>query len=142
MTDKIVVITPPVASTAEDEDLVALTEFIHKSTLPGEPYGYGLGGPFGYGIEFENDTFEMHPFWWGDCTCGVPEDANGFSMGGHQPTCRYEMPNFRHKTSGIEVRWYKWIGRSMEWKGQPSPERWRAIFAECVASVSLGERRA
>lgn len=135
----VVVITPPVASTDEEMDLVNLTEFIHKTKFPGEPYGFGLGGPYGYGIEFENDVFEMHPFWWGDCTCGVESQDDGRP---HESSCRYEMPNFRHKASGLEVRWYKWIGRSMEWSTSFGPSRWRDIFAQCVASVSLGEREA
>lgn len=24
----------------------------------------------GYGPEFVNDVFEIHPYWWGDCSCG------------------------------------------------------------------------
>lgn len=134
------VITPPIASTDEEVDLVNLTEFIHKTVAPGEPYGYGLGGPYGYGIEFENDTFEMHPFWWGDCTCGVEVDGEADEP--HMPTCRYELPNFRHKPSGLEVRWYKWIGRSMEWSRSFGPTEWRALFSECVTSVALGDRAA
>lgn len=26
------------------------------------------------GIEYENDMFTMHPYWWGDCTCGWGEE--------------------------------------------------------------------
>ncbi len=24
-----------------------------------------------YGVEFENDVFQVMPYWWGDCTCGA-----------------------------------------------------------------------
>lgn len=27
----------------------------------------------GYMLEYENDTFVMHPYWWGDCDCGFEE---------------------------------------------------------------------
>ena len=27
----------------------------------------------GYGHEFENTVFEMHPYYWGDCECGYEE---------------------------------------------------------------------
>lgn len=26
-----------------------------------------------YGEEFKNDIFEVHPYYWGDCTCGYDE---------------------------------------------------------------------
>lgn len=42
-------------------------------------------------------------------------------------------PNFLHKPTGTQVRWYKYIGRGME-VGLKAD--WRGIFDECVASVS------
>lgn len=35
-----------------------------------EPSSGVLGGEYGYGANYENDVFEMHPFWWGGCECG------------------------------------------------------------------------
>lgn len=214
----ITVITPPTASTAIERDLVALTEYIGRVT--GNTYiGGVLGGEFGYGVEFENNTFLMFPFYWGDCDCGwdvtqsgiaeEPHDTDcyqteldarferdglgyddwrprspdlayderqkreravykeltakyGLSMfgcavhctctrrarfqtrfdaeklgpDGHGPSCPTIRPNFRHKPSGLEVRWYKWIGRDTEYNWKPSSKRWRRIFEECVASVT------
>lgn len=205
---EITVITPPVAESAIDHDLVNLTEFIWKTHHADEPYGYGLGGEFGYGPYdgFENDVFEMRSFYWGDCDCGYGavadaasaligdhtaecfgtrfnaaqdrlraqgkdlygEDrglmvawakANGFpgapfgmavhcdcgiaeryeswyATNPHPETCTTLLPNFRHKASGLEIRWYKWIGRDMEYApSKPRASKWRAIFDECVASV-------
>jgi hypothetical protein len=42
--------------------------------------------------------------------------------------------NFYHPKSGTKVKWYKYIGRSMEieLKGE-----WREIVAECVASIGV-----
>jgi hypothetical protein len=67
---EVVVITPPVAESKIDQDLVNLTQYIWRKHHAGEPYGYGLGGEFGYGVEFDNQVFSMFPFYWGDCTCG------------------------------------------------------------------------
>lgn len=53
------------------EGMRALTRRICEVT--GEQSGYGLGGEHGYGEEFENDVFEMHRYYWGDCTCGFSE---------------------------------------------------------------------
>lgn len=69
------------------------------------------------------------------CTCGVDEKAKTyFSTEGHYPTCALELPNFRHKPSGFEVRWYKWIGRDME-IAAPGGIDQNSIFNECLASL-------
>lgn len=169
-----------------------------------------LGGEDGYGAEYENDVFEMHPFWWGECECGYETRewdweethehaadcyqsvirARGFGVSfdtgrpydvqeginrrivsqtcaemGLDPqlgsyvhcTCTYERerrqwlvdnphpaacpvvrPNFRHKETGFEVRWYKYIGRGME--HEPIDRReWRRIATEAIESVEAGE---
>lgn len=150
--------------------------------------GYGLGGEYGYGCEYENDVFEMHPFWWGDCECGF--DARdcewteshphaddcyqseldrrggygaaetlakewGLSYYGcavhctcghkeayqawrkendHDPKCAIVRPNFRHKSSGSEVRWYKYIGRDNE---VDLHDEWSKIMSECEGSIRV-----
>lgn len=71
----------------------------------------------GYACDFENDVFEMHPYWWGD------EDAP-----------EAERPNFRHKASGLEISWYKYIGRGMS--GPERPSNWPQIVADCISSVT------
>jgi hypothetical protein len=71
------------------------------------------------------------------CTCGVDKKAEAyFASESHYPTCALELPNFLHKPSGMEVRWYKYIGRSMEVKNVPKDiAALNAIFSECLASV-------
>jgi hypothetical protein len=49
------------------------------------------------------------------CDCGQEElREKFFEENNHIPTCELVLPNFYHKKSGLEVRWYKWIGRDME----------------------------
>lgn len=72
------------------------------------------------------------------CTCGVDERATEyFATEGHYPTCALELPNFRHKATGFEVRWYKYIGRDMETKGECD---WHAVLRECLQSLPTQER--
>lgn len=119
---------PPAASERIELDLVALTENIVKRKL-GDNFGGGLGGLYGYGTDYENSTFKMHPFCW----C---EERNcPYCFGGEQ--------NFLHKLSGLKIWWYKWIGRDMEYyyrekKCAPSESVWKIIFDECLKSVSEG----
>jgi hypothetical protein len=74
------------------------------------------------------------------CTCGHQTAFEAWvDVNGHKPTCSLELPNFRHKASGFEVRWYKWIGRDNELKNEPSDLG--AVFTECLLSVGLPNPR-
>ncbi len=211
------IITPPVASTDIELDLVNLTEYLVKNRLAEYVFGL-LGGEFGYGTDFKNNIFEMRPFYWGDCTCGWDEmvfkephselcyqslvekeliEKHGFKMSefglidndklnynqknkiedtvrkkyckqfnlsfpggcavhctcehesnfkkwyeknkkggkGHAPDCKMELPNFKHYKSGLEIRWYKWIGRDMEYNFISKNNQWHEIYNECIKSI-------
>jgi hypothetical protein len=117
----IVIFTPPTASTEIDCDLVELTKYLVKTVRDdGARGGFGLGGEFGYGVNFENDTFMMHRFCWCD------EDTCEW--------CNGDAPNFWHKPSGLKIKWYKWIGRSMEYNNHPG-KGWSKIFQSCIESL-------
>lgn len=70
---RVEIVTPPVASSYIDTDLVRLTEcLIVKGGQ--EWHGGLLGGEYGYGCEYKNDVFEMHPYNYDPtCTCGFDE---------------------------------------------------------------------
>lgn len=70
---------------------------------------------------FSNDVFEMRPYYWGD----VEEET--------------DKPNFLHRASGLEIRWYKHIGRGMTVNKHVCPECFLPIFAECMNSLQ-GDR--
>lgn len=41
-----------------------------------------------YGIEFENDTFAVMPYWWGDCECGYDEkEGEWYENNNHKNDC-------------------------------------------------------
>lgn len=71
------------------------------------------------------------------CTCDFDTRYESFHAEHsveHMPSCQIVRPNFRHKSSGLTVRWYKWIGRDNEVEA-PAAVDFRAVFAECIASV-------
>lgn len=131
--------------------LETLTEHIVNKDPEREVNGF-LGGRFGYGAEWDSPVFEMHPYCWRDCDCGqeeVREAVRGPPKGRQTrsrmrryyraveairclPTCCTARPNFRHHASGLEVRWYKYIGRGMEIVESGDVA---AILAECIADV-------
>lgn len=70
------------------------------------------------------------------CTCDHEPKWNAFCdtpEGTHYPTCAVELPNYRHKATGFEVRWYKYIGRDNELKNEP-PDM-GAVLSECFGSL-------
>lgn len=110
------------------QGLYILSETIIRGIMPAERRG-GLGGEFGYGVDFENDIFAMRPYYWGNCTCGADETGTE-----HAATCALRLPNFIHKATGQTICWYKWIGRDMEADSDPI-QNWGRIFTECWESL-------
>lgn len=72
------------------------------------------------------------------CTCSYEERWQEFiSKNGHNPECPIVRPNFKHFKSGIEIRWYKYIGRGMSInKSDITRNDWRKIFHECRESLN------
>lgn len=74
------------------------------------------------------------------CTCTHTKrlkdwyEKNKKGKEGHADDCPTVLPNFKHFKSGFEIRWYKYIGRDMEYK-KINPDKWRKIFQECIDSV-------
>lgn len=195
------------------DGLYELTKFIDTKTGEDNIQGI-LGGEHGYGHEYKNDVFEMHPYYWGDCECGFEDKdfqwseenkhsedcyqtikhdmcyegrdswdrkkGHGYNecdcaerlckkMGltypygsavhctcghteryaewrkanDHDPECRMVLPNFRHYASGLEIEWYKYIGRGMESNQDLTRREWNAILDECEDSVlrDIGENK-
>lgn len=86
---------------------------------------------------------EQHGIPWNNgygsavhCTCDHDRLWKEFLVEhpGHKPTCSLELPNFRHKVTGLEVRWYKWIGRDTELKGEAGVDIARVI-RQCMDSL-------
>lgn len=160
------IILPECSEDKISSDLRYLTEVLESQDA--DISGGLLGGEYGYGAYFENDTFMMHPFCWceqDDCEwcrgCTCPDEAHDYIVEGivvefeewisaynnglsrdvvrhEELSCDYckglvgRAPNFLHKPTGTKVRWYKYIGRSMEvelfWD-------WVEIFNDCLNSI-------
>lgn len=154
MSTDIQIITPPVAneSDALDAGLVALTEAISKRDADLVAHGF-LGGDFGYGAQFENEVFMMHPFCWCEqvdclwCTIWLSNETDCSEEEAHAHRDKqiaqlapiygegvHQAPNFWHKRTGLMVHWYKWIGRGMEITN-PNAADFSEVLRECMESV-------
>jgi len=71
--------------------------------------------------------------WAVHCTCDHdPAFEKWCSENHHTPECGIVLPNFRHFASGLEVRWYKYIGRGMSCNQEITAEVFKKIADECV----------
>ena len=122
------------------EQLLSLSKVLAEKNPDNQAHGF-LGGEFGYGQDFENDTFMMHPFCWCE-----KEDCPWCSDIGAMPQLAREVlqiryaesgraPNFLYKPLDFKVWWYKYIGRGMEWAKDFSQKEVNEIFNKCLESV-------
>lgn len=74
------------------------------------------------------------------CTCMHDINyANFLKTIAHADDCEMDKPNFKHYASGVEVEWYKYIGRSMEYDANVAIETWVDVFKECLTSIDSKE---
>jgi len=62
-----------------------------------------------YGENFENKTFAILPYWWGDCTCGFDEAAN--FQGKHGFECYQTKLDEERVKAGWHYGKYGFLGR-------------------------------
>lgn len=116
------------------DELYALSEELGKRDPDAQVHGF-LGGEWGYGQDFRNDTFEMHPYWWGDCECGFEDEALAWEEANpHTPECWQERWSNEHNRINALNLGYDEGVRLMDewatangWDGRPGV----AVFCDC-----------
>ena len=89
----------------------------------------------GYSPDFENGTFWISRYWWGDCTC------NAEDRGFHKDNCMLIRDNFHYKPTGFGIQWYKYPLRDSYKSDDISLRKFREIIDQCVRSLA-GEKDA
>jgi hypothetical protein len=146
--EKIEIILPPVASSDREMDLVNLTEYLSKKLKLDT--SFGLGGEYGYGVDYENDTFMMKPYCWCEqedsclwCMMNDPKENKNYDKMKKEITKRFGKecadwggaPQFYYKPTKFWIRWYKWIGRDNEYGKKISDKEWRKMIEKCIKSI-------
>lgn len=90
------IVLPECSDDKISADLRYLTEILSSQGC--DISGGLLGGEYGYGAYFENDTFMMHPFCWCD------QDDCEWCMGCDCPSDAYE-----YRVEGITVDFEDWL---------------------------------
>lgn len=135
MTNEVKIIAPPGMFGASIHDSVLETAMRVIGVAFADPHEWASK----YGTDYENDVFVMRTQYWGDCTCGAMDTGPDEPERDCEPTCPTALPNFRHKASGFEVCWYKYIGRGMEFKGAPPSDLMQQVFASHPKGMTLEE---
>jgi len=116
------------------DELYDLSQTLAEKNPDAQAHGF-LGGEFGYGQDFTNDVFEMHPYWWGDCQCGYEESEMEWeSDHPHDPACWQERWGHEHTRVLVLGLAYDEMQRLMRewevangWDGRPGV----AVFCDC-----------
>ena len=106
--EQITIVLPYVSDDAVSEGLRKLTKAIDKSGTAAASQGL-LGGQWGYGAEYENETFMMHPYCWcekPDCEwcagCECPDDSFHYFIGERE--VGYDEYRAEYEVSGNAIR--------------------------------------
>ncbi len=54
-------------------------------------------------------------------------------VNGHAVNCEIEIPNFSYK--GVELRWYKYFGRSMTLNVSKTERQWKDWYDDCMKTI-------
>lgn len=137
------IVFPATDESALSSMLRQITKAIEDGRYGG-PDGYGLGGEYGYGADWDSEVFQLRRYCWcdgDDCPwCSYSsEDGRRLTEAAKAHGAISDLhgcggaPNFWHKPSGLRVWWYKYIGRGMEVYGDADLA---IIGAECLADVA------
>lgn len=80
-----------------------------------------INSEFGDATYFENDTFILMPYYWGD------DDR----------IC--ELPNFVHKPTGFELSWYKYALRDSYMNQNINFDELMEIMEDCKRSLGIND---
>jgi hypothetical protein len=122
------------------ERLYALSEELGRRDPANQSHGL-LGGEWGYGQEYANEVFEMHPYWWGDCTCGHGEEEWKWDQAHqHAPNCfntRYQAEDDRLHALDIPLSEGQelLIGWAKQ-NGYPDAPYGMAVYCDCGVAAA------
>lgn len=86
----------------------------------------------GYVENYENSTFRISRYWWGDCTCGMGEDVE---VSAHLSTCELVKPNFHYKPTNYQIQWYKYPLRDSWSNYHITIDKFEKMIDDCIESM-------
>ncbi len=71
-------------------------------------------------VQYISEQFALRDFCWCDFGSGFSDEDPDPETSIHPTPDGHCPPNFEHFASGLQLRWYKHIGRSHEWENLPA----------------------
>lgn len=90
--------------------------------------------PSGYVENFENDTFSIFPYYWGDCTCGF--DDYEFT-GGHLKSCYQSELDKERQKAGARLTEFGYLDFPDNWTGDEKRITEDRIYEKLTAKYGL-----
>lgn len=78
---------------------------------------------------FSCELFEINPYYWGDCTCGVTDLYSEIRE--HSGDCPFVHHNFIYHPTGFYIDWYKYSFRSSDMNQDLTIREIEDIFDIC-----------
>lgn len=102
----ITIVLPPVSEDAISDMLRCITQAIVERDSEAHVGGF-LGGTYGYGCDWSSETFDMRPYYWGDCDCGFDQlEADWCDTHSHADDCyQSELKRREIKAGAIVSEW-------------------------------------
>jgi hypothetical protein len=79
-------------------------------------------------VAFDNETFSVAPYFWGDCDCDRPDFE-------HTEGCAETRPNFHFKPDDYQLKWYKYPLRDSYANRELSLANFAKMIDRCIASL-------
>lgn len=83
-----------------------------------------------YGDRIKNSIFEIFPYYWGNCTCGMEKLEKE-----RTEDCMYNKPNFTYFPTNLTISWYKYPLRDAYISQDISLEEFSKIIDACIRSL-------
>ena len=78
---------------------------------------------------FSCELFEINPYCWEDCTCGVTDLYSEVEE--HSGDCPFVHHNFIYRPTGFYIDWYKYSFRSSDMNQNLTIREIEDIFDKC-----------
>lgn len=91
---------------------------------------------------FSCELFEINPYYWGDCTCGVDDLYSEVEE--HSGDCPFVHHNFIYHPTGFYIDWYKYSFRSSNMNQDFTIREIEDIFDRCsdyLESIGFGTNK-
>lgn len=84
---------------------------------------------------YENDTFKIFPYYWGECNCGFEQETEWYDSNNHKSHCFLVLPNFIYKPTNFQIKWYKYPLRDAYMNQNIDCDEFTIMINDCISGI-------